>query len=106
MEICYIITLRKSTHGRVARPPSRGADRPRLAAILLLSNARGRKEVRVRAAPAASRARCALKKRTRVYRFSGSNPAFPAQWLYGLWRALPGERAFLPPSLHGLPRKA
>jgi len=30
--------------------------------------------------------------RTRAYRFSGNTPAFPAQWLYGLLRALPGER--------------
>jgi hypothetical protein len=29
--------------------------------------------------------------RTRAYRFSGSIPAFPAQWFYGLLRALPGE---------------
>src|SRR3981189_233382 len=29
---------------------------------------------------------------TRAYRFSGEHPAFPAQWLYGLYRALPGER--------------
>jgi hypothetical protein len=27
-------------------------------------------------------------KRTRAYRFSGGNPAFPAQWLDGLCRAL------------------
>src|SRR4030081_772619 len=40
----------------------------------------------------------AQKKRTRAYRFSGGNPAFPAQWFYGLYRALPGDRAFLPPS--------
>jgi hypothetical protein len=26
-------------------------------------------------------------KRTRAYRFSGGNPTFPAQWLYGLLRA-------------------
>ena len=32
--------------------------------------------------------------RTRAYRFGGSIPAFPAQWLYGLLRALPGERLF------------
>src|SRR5436305_10173426 len=38
-------------------------------------------------------------RRTRAYRFSRNSPAFPAQWLYGLLRALPGERAFLPPSL-------
>ena len=30
--------------------------------------------------------------RTRAYRFSGEHPAFPAQWFYGLWRALPGDR--------------
>ncbi len=35
-----------------------------------------------------------LKRRTRAYRFSGNTPAFPAQWLYGLLRALPGERLF------------
>ena len=32
------------------------------------------------------------RKRTRAYRFSGGNPAFPAQWFYGLLRALPGDR--------------
>jgi hypothetical protein len=29
--------------------------------------------------------------RTRAYRFSGEHPAFPAQWFYGLLRALLGE---------------
>ena len=29
---------------------------------------------------------------------TGKRPAFPAQWFYGLLRALPGDRAFLPPS--------
>jgi hypothetical protein len=37
--------------------------------------------------------------RTRAYRFSGGNPAFPAQWLYGLCRALPGDEFVLSPSL-------
>src|SRR5205809_5293416 len=37
-------------------------------------------------------------RRTRAYRFSRNSPAFPTQWLYGLLHALPGERAFLPPS--------
>src|SRR5882672_3853842 len=46
----------------------------------------------MRAAPAVSRAKDTNKKRTRAYRFSGSNPTFPAQWLYGLCPALPGER--------------
>ena len=35
---------------------------------------------------------------TRAYRFSGNTPAFPAQWLYGLYRAL-RRTALLPPSL-------
>ena len=39
------------------------------------------------------------RKRTRAYRFSGEHPAFPAQWLYGLWRALPGDEFVLSPSL-------
>src|SRR5438552_17633346 len=34
-------------------------------------------------------------KRTRAYRFSGGTPTFPAQWLYGLLRALPGESGFV-----------
>ena len=42
-----------------------------------------------------------MKERTRAYRFSGGSPAFPAQWFYGLLRALPGDRACLPPSLRG-----
>src|SRR5215831_20265343 len=29
---------------------------------------------------------------------SRTTPAFPAQWCYGLFRALPGERRLLPPS--------
>ena len=45
-----------------------------------------------------SRVQLHKRKRTRAYRFSGSIPAFPARWSYGLYRALPGERAFLPPS--------
>jgi hypothetical protein len=51
----------------------------------------GRRECRVRAAPAVS---CAKenRKRTRAYRFSGGNPTFPAQWFDGLWRALPGDQ--------------
>jgi hypothetical protein len=35
-----------------------------------------------------------IKTRTRAYRYRRSIPAFPAQWLYGLLRALPGERLF------------
>src|SRR5216117_1509190 len=57
----------------------------------------------------AGNAGCALHPRSRVPKIahlahtsiqgSGNTPTSPAQWLYGLLRALPGERAFLPPSL-------
>jgi len=43
------------------------------------SERRGRRESRVRAAPAVSCAEVE-KKRTRAYRSSGGNPAFPARW--------------------------
>ena len=62
--------------------------------LRLPSQARGRREDQVRAAPAVSCAFAHIKTRTRAYRFSGSIPAFPAQWLYGLLRDLPGERLF------------
>src|SRR5260370_9602392 len=32
------------------------------------------------------------------HRYTGINPAFPAQWLYGLLRALPVDQALLSPS--------
>src|SRR3981081_2445173 len=38
------------------------------------------------------------RKRTRAYRYSRSIPAFPAQWFYGLCRALPGDEFVLSPS--------
>jgi hypothetical protein len=41
-----------------------------------------------------SRVQKAKRTRTRAYRFSGSSPAFPAQWFYSLLRALPGDRLF------------
>jgi hypothetical protein len=39
-----------------------------------------------------------LAKRTRAYRSSGGNPTFPAQWFYGLLRALLGDEFLLSPS--------
>src|ERR1700689_3480656 len=50
---------------------------------------------------------CITRMRTRAYRFSGNTPAFPAQWLYGLYRALPGESeplATIAPGGVSLPR--
>ena len=54
---------------------------------------RGSRECRMRAAPAVSRA-MGRRKRTRAYRFSGGNPAFPAQWLYGLYALFPATNSF------------
>jgi hypothetical protein len=51
---------------------------------LTLEN-RGRREDRVRAAPAVLRAIDATRFCTQAYRFGGNTPAFPAQWLYGLY---------------------
>ena len=39
-----------------------------------------------------SRVQNGKRKRTRAYRFSGGTPTFPAQWFYGLLRALPGDQ--------------
>jgi len=55
----------------------------------------------------AGNAGCALHPRSRVQRSgethtsiqgSGEHPTFPAQWFYGLCRALPGDEFVLPPS--------
>jgi hypothetical protein len=75
---------------------------PELCNSFALGN-RGRREDRVRAAPAVSCANCASKKRTRAYRFSGGSPAFPAQWFYGFLRALPGDLTLLSPFAARIP---
>ena len=59
---------------------------------------RGRRESRMPIAPAVVRTKSA-----RVdHRFNRIIPAFPARMGYGLLRALPGDRALLPPSPSGL----
>src|SRR5436190_15307883 len=62
---------------------------------------RGRRESRVPTDTRGLVCQTHSNRRTRAYRFSRNSPAFPTQWLYGLLRALPGERAFLPPSPAG-----
>src|SRR6267154_1570514 len=52
---------------------------------------RGRRECRMRAAPAISCAMCTESARMSI-QGSGEHPTFPAKWLYGLLRALPGDR--------------
>jgi hypothetical protein len=63
------------------------------ASTIALSKA-GRRESRVPMTPAVVRTRC-----TRRTAGAPEHPAFPAQWFYGLWRALPGDEFLLPPSL-------
>src|SRR5882757_9850203 len=60
-------------------------DAPEVLLETLPSEIRGRREDRMRAAPAVSRAMCIKECCTRAYRFSGEPPAFPAQWLYDLY---------------------
>src|SRR5438876_8120020 len=49
-------------------------------------------------APAVSRAIKNKAHEHSHHRYTGVNPAFPAQWFYGLLRALPGDQACLTPS--------
>ena len=92
------LALMRATNYAHAVSHSRGTKCPKFYKKPRPPQNRGRREDRVRAAPAVSRARCTEQERTRAYRFSGNTPAFPAQWFYGLYRALPGDRALLPPS--------
>ena len=70
--------------------PARDALRPRFTGNLRPQKNRGRRECRMRAAPAVSCAMCTGSAHTSI-QGSGEHPTFPAQWLYGLLRALPGE---------------
>jgi hypothetical protein len=58
---------------------------------------RGRRESRVRAAPAVSCANMHKKTHTSI-QVQRRHPGLPCAMVYGLLRALPGDRAFLPPS--------
>src|SRR3981081_680494 len=62
------------------RPPSRGAMRPRFAGNFLTLQSEGAGNTGCTLHPR-SRVQQCTKKRTRAYRFSGGNPAFPAQWV-------------------------
>ena len=85
----------RSTHPTIdTRSRSRGTICPRFASSFVPP-----RKQRAQGRPGARCTRglvCEMRKqkRTRAYRFSGNTPAFPAQWLYGLLRALPGERLF------------
>ena len=59
---------------------------------------RGRGERRMPLAPAASRALCSGRTHTSNNEHPGITRRSRTQWFYGLFRALPGDRALLPPS--------
>jgi hypothetical protein len=59
---------------------------------------RGRRECRAPDAPAAACAMVERKKGTRVSQVTPETPGIPRAMVYGLLRALPGDRALLPPS--------
>src|SRR5258705_9703728 len=66
---------------------SRGSICPRLAIEFPYPPVRGRRECRVRAAPAVSCAKVCKKAHTSI-QVQRRHPTFPAQWFYGLYRAL------------------
>jgi hypothetical protein len=73
---------------------SRDMNCPRFASSVALYNERAQGRPGARRTPGLVCKYAHNKRCTRAYRFGGSIPAFPAQWLYGLLRALPGERLF------------
>ena len=90
--------------GILDRPPSRTMTteydsiiprriRPSFASISPSQLREGAGKNRVRAAPAVSCAKRTKKTHTSI-QVQRRHPAFPAQWLYGLLRVLPGERLF------------
>jgi hypothetical protein len=61
------------------------------------SHNRGRRECRAPDAPAVLRAKARVA-RTQVVTVTPETPGIPRAMVYGLFRALPGDRALLPPS--------
>src|SRR4029077_12744566 len=93
---CFVTSLLAMTWNPNTHPRSRGAMRPSYE-ILAPQKIEGAGNAGCALHPR-SRVQDAQKERTRAYRFSGGNPAFPARWLYGLCRALPGDEFVLSPS--------
>jgi hypothetical protein len=90
-----------NSHIKLADTPSRprGAIRPSFASSLAPLKPRGRREGRVPAAPAVYCANL-VKETAQQHTGEAQHTAFPAQWLDGLCRALPGAEfvlASLPP---------
>src|SRR5882757_6088341 len=81
-------------------PHSRGADRPRFARNLALSGNRGRREDRVHAAPAVSRAN-RTENDAHEHTGSAEAPGLPCAMVLRLITRSPWRPAFLPPSSAG-----
>jgi len=92
---CFVASLLAMTVDAVSR--SRGTKRPKFCNCdtLQIQRAQGTPDACCTRGLVCKQ--CA-KKRTRAYRYRRSIPTFPAQWLYGLCRALPGDEFLLPPS--------
>src|SRR4030081_3916415 len=69
--------------------------------LLFPSDRRGRGERGVPAAPAVSCALCIGRTHTSNNEYTGIARRSRTQWFYDLFRALPGDRALLPPSSSG-----
>src|SRR5258706_7112315 len=94
---CFVALLLAMTSNPDMHTHSRGATRPSFARQCP-SIDRGRRECQALDAPAPSRAKLSEAPEHSPHRYTGNHPAFPAQWFYGLLRALPGDQAFLTPS--------
>src|SRR5258706_12330975 len=94
---CFVAPLLAMTSNPDMHPHSRGAMRPRFC-----------KNRSPRKTEGAGNAGRSMRPQPRVrnkkahehshHGHTGNHPAFPAQWFYGLLRALPGDQACLTPS--------
>ena len=98
---------RHARAGDDSRSRSRGAMRPKFCWKPSPMKIKGRREDRMRAAPAVSQAVCKEICCPRAYRFSGEHPASPTQWLYGLYMVAPvtGFLATVIPGKRSLPEE-
>ncbi len=87
---------RIATRIRAASHP-RGRVRPSFAGFATLESAEGAGKAGCRLAPAVHCAKRVLEKAAQRHTGEAKHPAFPAQWVDGLCRALPGERCTIAP---------
>src|SRR5216683_5433987 len=93
---CFVASLLAMTLNPDTRSRPRGAMRPSCAFISRPQGGRG--ECRVPAAPAVSCALGSGRTHTSNNEYTGIARRSRTQWFYDLFRALPGDRALLPPS--------